>query len=510
MENKVCTENICINETIFDGVAEQSLELDYMLPDYCSNIFKVLKCSVCPRITAHNLSGSRLTIDGVAIFHVLYLSEDNGRIRQLEQKQAFTKTVELREECDNGSASLHAKCDYVNCRAVNSRRLDLRGAVSIKVCVIKPKDSKIVSDCSELQILKATKTVCDKRITSYKEFTVREELQIGQGNKPIHDILRYEAIPTVTEQKLLANKVVFKGEVLLHTLYSCNDDTNPQQLEHSVAISQIVDFDGVDEDFACITSLEVVKYDIDMQIEDDGECHSFAVQISIRANCEAAKNKELEFALDSYSTKYEMEKTVLKLKLETMNRVVDETVMFKSTIQISQSELSHVYDIMYDVDNVLWAKSDRKLSLSCNLQLSVLALDAENNPICVEQSVLCEVKIGELIPEGEFSFSPTVKIMSLAYVLASGGQIEIRAQIKVCGLLFLVGYESAISAVEVHEDKIKQCDNDCALRLYFADDGENVWEIAKRYNTSVTAILEQNSIESESITSRGMILIPII
>ena len=49
-----------------------------------------------------------------------------------------------------------------------------------------------------------------------------------------------------------------------------------------------------------------------------------------------------------------------------------------------------------------------------------------------------------------------------------------------------------------------------AVTLYFADEGEQIWDIAKRYHTSVGAILEENDLDAEIMTQGGMILIPLI
>ena len=35
-------KSVCVDEIIFDGQTEQGVELDYVLPDYCPDIFKVL------------------------------------------------------------------------------------------------------------------------------------------------------------------------------------------------------------------------------------------------------------------------------------------------------------------------------------------------------------------------------------------------------------------------------------------------------------------------------------
>ena len=49
-----------------------------------------------------------------------------------------------------------------------------------------------------------------------------------------------------------------------------------------------------------------------------------------------------------------------------------------------------------------------------------------------------------------------------------------------------------------------------ALRLYFAQPSESLWEIAKRYHTSEAAIREENDIPAEQLTDPQMLLIPIV
>ena len=66
MELKLTKESICINEVVFDGTLEQSIELDYLLPDYCPSIFKVLKSKVMPKITSERIMNGKLLIDGIA------------------------------------------------------------------------------------------------------------------------------------------------------------------------------------------------------------------------------------------------------------------------------------------------------------------------------------------------------------------------------------------------------------------------------------------------------------
>ena len=63
MELKLNRETVPAAEVIFDGVQEQSVELDYILPDYCPDIFRLIRCDTSPVITEWSVNGDRLTYE---------------------------------------------------------------------------------------------------------------------------------------------------------------------------------------------------------------------------------------------------------------------------------------------------------------------------------------------------------------------------------------------------------------------------------------------------------------
>lgn len=73
MEYKLNRESLPACETVYDGCAEQPIDLDFSLPDYCPDIQKILKCQVTPSVTAQNLMGDRLEVEGTVTIRVLYL-----------------------------------------------------------------------------------------------------------------------------------------------------------------------------------------------------------------------------------------------------------------------------------------------------------------------------------------------------------------------------------------------------------------------------------------------------
>ena len=126
-----------------------------------------------------------------------------------------TKTVELGQECDGCFVSIRAKCESFSCRAQNSRRLEMRGAIGLGIAVYQNRTISAVCDCPELQIHRKPVTACDRKFYVSKEFTIREELRVGESRPPIREIVDYSAEAELGDYKLLANKVICKGELRL-------------------------------------------------------------------------------------------------------------------------------------------------------------------------------------------------------------------------------------------------------------------------------------------------------
>ena len=61
MDLKLTKETVPAAEVICDSVQEQPVELDYILPDYCPDIFRLIRCEAVPVITDWTVSGDRLT-----------------------------------------------------------------------------------------------------------------------------------------------------------------------------------------------------------------------------------------------------------------------------------------------------------------------------------------------------------------------------------------------------------------------------------------------------------------
>lgn len=154
MECNATRQAVGVNETVFDSMAEVPLEADIMLPDYCPDIVKILKCSLDSCVKSTHTQGRQLCLEGVCSVHILYLGEDGSgtssggelRMRSIDYKIPYTKKLDLKQEADQVLVFLMKDSCYCNCRAVSKRRMELRASLSYKICAVSCMQMQAVTD----------------------------------------------------------------------------------------------------------------------------------------------------------------------------------------------------------------------------------------------------------------------------------------------------------------------------------------------------------------------------
>ena len=102
------------------------------------------------------------------------------------------------------------------------------------------------------------------------------------------------------------------------------------------------------------------------------------------------------------------------------------------------------------------------------------------------------------------------KIAGADFSIKSDGAVEISAITELCGVLHDVVSAETVSEVTVREDKPKAGNDEFALRICYTDEQSDCWSVAKAYNTTVKALMEENDITDEQAALSGMIIIPTV
>jgi len=510
MELNLQRQSITINEVIFDGNTEQPVECDALLPDYCPDIVKVLKCTISTHIHSTAVNGDRLTIEGMAVAHIYYASERSS-VRHVEYKIPFGKMVELRMAPQNPVVSVLPRVDYVNCRPVNQRRVDVRGAITIGVKVQSQREEQVISGAegAGLQLRREMVNATEMMGQSSMQFPVMEDLEIGYGKGQVGSVVRIDSRVNVQDHKIVAGKVVAKGDFLLHVLYATVEtEEKLEVMEYSLPISQIIDAEGVDEDCLCDVVMVVGSCDVQPRANEEGEYTGLSLDAKVQATVTAHRHKDIPVASDCYSTQFECKSKGRPVTFFRLVDMVRETLMHKVSLDLPEGVRS-VLDAWCDVENFSWKYEESSLRCEVRLTVCMFAGMEEGEVLYFEQPTEMEHTIPVEAPCESILFEPSCDVLTSAYTLMGKEKIDIRCEVLLKGNAYCNIKKNSLGEIEVDETQIKQKRQN-KLYLYYANRGESVWSIAKEYNTASGAIWEENDLENDALREKRMLLIPIV
>lgn len=516
MDLKINRETVPAAQVIFDGVQEQSVELDYILPDYYPDIFRLIRCQTVPVITSYSVSGDKLSYELRCDINILYCGEEDSVLRCVTQRQSFSRTVDLGTVCDSPDVNLNPKTDHINFRAVNKRRLDVRGAVSVQIKVSCEKEQEVISDAfgMNIQVKKVPVRYASKRLTIEKNVRITEETELSPAMPPIMGVVSCISCASECEKKMISGKLLAKGDVTIELLYACEKEGRgaAQPMNFSLPYSQIIDIDDIDETFECMVTPTVISCDITPSVGKNGENTILKCEIELRLACRAIKTSTVMLAVDAYSTVYPCETALSAIRTEQQPVIYSENRSFSTKLGEGDSVPETIYAIWCNPKNIntRLGSDDKSVVVSGMLTWSMAAMDASGMMIMPDRDEAFEetIELGDDL--NGCVVSAELSAGEVSYNITSEGVLMAKAGINIRISANNSTSVMGLTELTVDDTTKKERDGDYSIKLYFGGANEEIWDIAKRYSTSAAAVMEENELDGERLKDGGMLLIPII
>lgn len=500
---RVSGETLLQTVTALDTSFEQTAEKDLVLPDYCPDVFRILRCRVCPCIVSQSICGDKLSLETEVTLKVMYLSADSGRINLLEHKATVSKTLSLGGDLTAPVVSAVALPGSVSCRVVSRRRVDIRGAFTVKVRVTAEERCRVITDAqgAGIQLRKATVPCPVERLTASKRLTVIEELELGGAKPPVGAVLRTDCRTEITEQRVISGKLMLKGEALIDLLYTPADPDSSavETMRFGLPFSQLTDIDGLDESFVITPELTVAGCDI---IPQPDSPQTLECELVMLLGCTAVRYEEMSVVTDAFSTAYECSAVSSGSVLDGIAESISLDLSSQTTLSVPDGELEGLSFAACEAGGVSVTEGESGGSIiSGSLRFIAIGL-SEGAPVWLENEVPFEYTSERPVSRA------ALEVRSCSYHLADGRSAELRAELTLTGSVPEGTALRPLAELSVDAEKPLARDGRIAVKLCQAEAGEELWELARHFGTSPEAIAAENGISGDRTESCGMLLIP--
>ncbi len=508
MENKCLKTSVFSNENIFEDFCEQAVDVDFTLPDFCPDISKIFKCKAVPRITSKGINGNNISFEGNVCITLLYCDKEN-RLNSFEYQYPFSKIKETDCDLSGGNLSCKIKCDYINCRAVTGRKVDIHGAVTISMRVFKRKCNDVISDIDDcnIEILRGVAPATVPMGYNEKYIIIEEEIPISNSVPPIQNILRYDAFPLVKESKIIKDKVMVKGEMAVVILYCPEGNINPQTVKTTLPFSQVIDIKGITDMCECETKATLSSLEIKPKMWQSGENRSFSANAKLLLCCESYCVNDVPVIKDAFSRRFETDIVKNKIKFSKICQNIKEIAHIKRNVELADN-ISSVLDLWCDVQSVVCKFEKDYMIIVGTIMAGIIVCDQENVASFYEKPIDFECKYQIQNLEKHLECTPEIEVESCGFTIISSNCIEISTDLCINASIFERNKISLITDMKITDKPINK-NRKCAMTVYFVGKDECVWDIARKYNSSVEEINAINTITNDCLEEGKMILIPL-
>lgn len=507
MENQLNMTAYPCSKRILDAVEECGVGGDFTLPEYCPDIAVVLKCVLTPYVQNRQWSSERFLVDGVACARVLYLDEGRKCVHSAEFTLPFSCTLMADELPDMSPAELVLNTKYCNCRAVGPRQMEIRGAVTVcgratinsnMSLAIHNSQENLFCMCKEMQLPYLV-------ASSEKVITVNESLDFPNSLPAAAMLLGGECRAVITDCKLLRGKAIVKGQLYIHQLYAdAHEEGSTHSLDFAVPFSQIMDVEAAEEGDNCVADVQLLS---DMErcgIGPDGENSVLEISAKLMVQVSVYRMEEISVITDAYHAKYPTQ-----LAREEVSACVPlgcrwEQTVLPMPVTIPCNGPCEVVDVWVTPQETN-PHCDNGLAI-LNGRLLVCAVLRDSDGCLFYHEQAQDYRL-------EFScdcnkVDATLVVTDLRYRLVEK-TLELQIGLCVAMKRYLCQEVRAISTLMLDIDAPYPTSRATAV-VYYAQPGENLWDIGRHCHASVDRICEENGISQKIIKTPSVLLVPTV
>ena len=493
MSIDVLQDNLCVNRLIEGKKKEITLESSIIVPDIKPDIVKPIDLSGNVCIYKKELVNGKVKIDGTIDSNIIYLVDSRDElIRGLNSNIDFSEFLEIESNVIEADIDASIVLKNMECDVLNGRKVNLKATIEISIRIYSNNGISILKDINGISgIQKLNKIVqLNSMIGKNSTKAIAKENILLNSEEKVMEILKKEIRIINKDFKVSYNKIVAKSELSVKILY-LTEDGRINFVEKLIPIMGFIDMENVSEENIC--EIKYCMKNILVKLNNTDE-NSIYIEAEVEISCYSYETKDIELIQDVYtpfSTIQYKQKTI-KAMVGLQN--VNDSYQLREQIADSDISNSRIYNVstttninnikiigtkaIYEgeaIVNILYESTEvtridkREFKFPINYELNVLDGMTEEN-----LDIMVDVEKYDISSQTD--------------------TIQINIDLNISTKMFKTIELNIIDEIEEKELEERE---EYSIIIYFVKAGDTLWNIAKRYRSTVETIKQINNIEDE-------------
>ena len=458
----------------------------------------------------------KLLVKGELGFNVLYFSEEDARpIHNISGEIPFDEVINMELTCADDDPIVKWELEDLSTGLINSRKLSVKSIVSLNVAIEELYDEEtgvMVEGPEDVQYISKNIEITDISVDKKDTFRIKDEiiLPTNKGNvvSVLFDAIRLNSM----EVRLLEDKFTIKGDMPVFILYSSESEESPiEYYDTEISFGGTVDCNGCNEDMVEDITFRILSKNIEIKPDVDGEERIIDLEVILEMIIKVYEIQEPEILCDVYSPCKDITPVVrdatyenLVIKNNSKYRIADRIRVADNQPKILQ--ICHSNGVV-KIDDII--PNGTELQVEGIIDMDILYISEDDlRPLSSLKGAIPFTQVIEvkgMKPDSSYDIRPSIDQLSV--MMLDGDEIEVKAVMNLNTIVFDKITEPIITDLEVADLDLEKLQAMPGIVGYIVKKDDSLWNIAKKYYTTVDTIMEINDMESDRIKEGDKLII---
>lgn len=512
----VIKENVQYEQLLREGSTNNVLKGEYLIKDSHPDAHQILGVDAKATVTNKDILSDKVMIEGQINYSVLYLSEDESgtqRVDSVNLSEKFADYLELNNEEHKILCDVECVIEHIQANIINERKISIDGVRVTKWNIYKIQNLEFVKDIEgngDVQVKRNSEELNQVKGQKDIEFIGKSLMKATMDKPEIDEILKYSMMLHKKEVKLGEDKVYFGCYCKIQVLYKGRDSEELILLQDDVYLSKEEELVGINSEMMTSQNVDIVNSDCTVMPDDLGENRNISVEFIAKGNVKVMSREKVDVVKDAYSPTVVMDLVENKCELGVVHGSMTTDIILKDNIYLKDENerlgnIIMVYGCPVITDKIA---EDDKVKIEGIIKVSALYKTADEG----YKFNMCNGEIPFTSVLDIKGTRPNMNIIAKVQLESIDGTVEantiaIRATLSVgVKVLYTIDKNWIVDVVPNKEDKKEK---KSSVTIYVVSKGDTLWELAKKFNTTMNELIRVNDIENPEVINIGQrIIIP--
>lgn len=478
------------------------IEQDILVPDTKPDVMKIIEVEAVPFVGTSEVVDSGIRVTGEITYYIVYRAMDKDKTRGISMTYPFSQTINVPEAKKGMNARVTADVRNIIYSLPNERKVSIKTEVIFKYVVREQGDIELIQGMDETEDIetKSSQDVFYNVISTKQEILdAKEDIVIPDSVPKIGEILRVSSNISNTDYKVSYNKILVKGDINVELLYlEAGETDNIFTYTTTIPFTGMIEFENISENYSFDIKYALRNLEISL-----GEDNMITISAEVIADATMFEEKKIDYVNDFYSTNSNLNYNKSEVAVIKNKEKVNKQITVKDSIGVTD-EKNRILSYKIETQHLNTKVSGNNLYVDGPLRITIVF---ENKDTKIVDSKTYDMLVDATIPLGkevkEDNVEVTISVANKAVSLQNGN-IEANILLDILAEIENIDKITIIGEIEQEEMNANEFDS---MYIYIVKKGDNLWDIAKKYKTTVDKIANVNNIIDENKIDIGQKLL---